>query len=303
MSENDVTPLQTEGSWVLEPTIPKETPVESGKPTNIFDDFINENSQEAKDLAKEKEAKNLYDYIAMVWKWLQTLFVIALITVAVLFWYVFIQNSESDTFANSQILDPFCFFITGDVRAVNASYCSPVTYTKNSYEAKLRALKDEQARGILANLSVLYERENFLKWKDVSFIIEETRNRMRVIEILNRFDALKKEYLWTNKTKIQCGNMNLSGIDRTLEVTCDAYSQGYEGQIIWYTWDRNDTDVSWTSLSVANSFLNYIEKSSTDFTMIDRQRLFSIENVVGDIWNTTGYTNRTTFNFKLKINF
>jgi hypothetical protein len=84
MSENELTPLQTEeDSAVNSAKIQEEPQVESGESTNIFDDFMKENSQEAKDLAKEKEVKNLYDYLAIALKWFQTLFVIALIAVLV----------------------------------------------------------------------------------------------------------------------------------------------------------------------------------------------------------------------------
>jgi hypothetical protein len=58
-------------------------------------------------------------------------------------------------------------------------------------------------------------------------------------------------------------------------------------------------------LSVANSFLNYLEKKQDNgFTLIDRQKLFEIVNVAwdSDIWRTTGYTKKTTFNIKLRIN-
>jgi hypothetical protein len=37
--------------------------------------------------------------------------------------------------------------------------------------------------------------------------------------------------------------MNLNGVNKTLEITCDAYSQGYEEQIVGYSGNKNDTDV------------------------------------------------------------
>jgi hypothetical protein len=96
--------------------------------------------------------------------------------------------------------------------------------------------------------------------------------------------------------------MTIDSINRTLEITCDAYSQGYEEKwITWFSWDINEPEnakLSWTSLSVANSFLNFIEKKSTNFTLVDRQKVFSIENVIF-AW----YTKKTKFNIKLKINF
>jgi hypothetical protein len=97
-------------------------------------------------------------------------------------------------------------------------------------------------------------------------------------------------------------------VEKVLEVTCDAYSQGYENNwIVGFSGEvrKKSEYISWTSLSLANSFLNYIEKTSKDFTIVDKQKLFEIGSVdwSSEIWLATGYTKRTTFNIKLKINF
>jgi hypothetical protein len=103
--------------------------------------------------------------------------------------------------------------------------------------------------------------------------------------------------------------MSIDSTEKTLSITCDAYSQGYENNwIVGFSGDveRKDEYISWTSLSLANSFLNYIEKrKDSGFTLIDKQKLFEAETVSwdSDIWRTTGYTKRTTFDIKLKINF
>jgi hypothetical protein len=238
----------------------------------------------------------LYYYLSLIWKLVQSIFVIFLVVLLIIYWYITLQKSEGVSDYN--ILDPFCGFILGDIYYPEwTTYCSSITYTKNSYERKLSELKDEELKWILTNLATLYERENFLKWKDITFILEESENKLKITEVLDKFDSLKREFLSYDKSKIQCRNMFINSIERTLEVTCDAYSQGYESWIIWFSWNINEK-VSWTSLSVANSFLNFIEKKSSDFTLVDRQKAFSIENT---FW--AWYTKKTKFDIKLKINF
>ena len=52
-----------------------------------------------------------------------------------------------------------------------------------------------------------------------------------------------------------------------------------------------------TSISLANSFINYIEKKSDIFEVVNKQKLFSIEKVFG---GDTNFTHRTEFNLELK---
>jgi hypothetical protein len=103
--------------------------------------------------------------------------------------------------------------------------------------------------------------------------------------------------------------MSIDSIEKILNVVCDAYSQGYENNwIVGFSGnaERKDEYISWTSLSLANSFLNYIEKrKDSGFTVIEKQKLFEAETVSwdSDVGRATGYTKRTTFDIKLKINF
>jgi hypothetical protein len=80
----------------------------------------------------------------------------------------------------------------------------------------------------LINLVAIYEKGNFLKSKDVTFLLEKSNNKLQVIEILERFDTLKKDFLSVDKGRIQCKDMSIDSSEKILNVTCDAYSQGYE---------------------------------------------------------------------------
>jgi hypothetical protein len=77
-------------------------------------------------------------------------------------------------------------------------------------------------------LVTIYEKENFLKSKDVTFLLDKSENKLQMIEVLERFDSLKKDFLSVDKSRIQCKNMSIDSTEKTLSITCDAYSQGYE---------------------------------------------------------------------------
>jgi hypothetical protein len=78
-------------------------------------------------------------------------------------------------------------------------------------------------------------------------------------------------------------------------MNCEAYSWGYEKQIRWFQWNFTNT-VNWTSLSIANSFINYIKLKSDFFTIVNEQEMFQLTDVVSD---RTGYTNKTSFKLEL----
>jgi hypothetical protein len=86
----------------------------------------------------------------------------------------------------------------------------------------------------------------------------------------------------------------------TLNMSCIAYSAWYESWIRWFDW-KNDDDsyVKWTSVSIANSFLNYIDLESKSFTIINRQKIFKVDSIV---WDKTWFTYKTPFKLSLKYN-
>jgi hypothetical protein len=81
-------------------------------------------------------------------------------------------------------------------------------------------------------------------------------------------------------------------------MNCESYSQWYEKWLRWLDW-TTDNPLKWSSLSQANSFLNFIVKTSKDFEIIDRQKMFKEESV---LWTKTGFTSKTPFTLKLKYN-
>jgi len=285
MSEKDI-----KNSWV-----------DNIESSNIFDEFSTDSSliDEVEKL-KEEAKKDLYYYLALAWKILQNTFIIFLVLIIISYSYLYIQKNPN--ISDKAMLDPFCFILSASwVEAPDSTiYCSSITFTKDFYDGKLEQLKNEQSIKILENITRIYEEWNFLKTKEVSFLVNKKIEKINVLKILQEFDKLKNDFTWIDKRKIQCSSLSISSDDKMLNMTCTSYSQWYERWIIWFSGMKNAEETWWTSISIANSFLNYIEKNSKNFTIIDRQKIFNSSSIS---WEKNGYTNKTVFELKLKINF
>jgi len=269
--------------------------------TNIFDEFATDSSlvDEVEKL-KEEAKKDVFYYLSLSWKILQNLFFVLFVIGVLLFSYIYIQKNEK--FSDKAILDPICMIFSVEWLATpdNTVYCSSISFSKSYYEEKLKELKKEQSKEILHNITRIYEESNFTKTKEVSFLLNKTEDRVMILKVLEKFDALKNEFWWIDKRRVQCTDITIDTMEKTVNMTCSAFSQWYERWIIWFSWVKNSDETWGTSISIANSFLNYIEKNTKDFTLVDRQKVFSSASVS---WEKNGYTNKTIFDIKLKINF
>jgi len=268
---------------------------------NIFDEFATDSSliDEVEKL-KEEEKKDTYYYLSISWKILQNIFWFLFVIVFLLYWYIYIQ--KNDSFADKSLLDPICFVFNDSTisKPEGTTYCSSISFLKKTYELNFETIKLEQSKKILENIIKIYEDSNFTKTKEVSFLLNKTTDRLSVLEVMEKFDLLKNDFWWIDKRKIQCQKIKIISELKILEMECYSYSQWYEKWIIWFSWIKNSDEIWWTSITIANSFLNYIEKNSKDFSLLERQKIFEIESVS---WETNGYTNKTSFDVKLKINF
>lgn len=273
------------------------------KSSNIFDDFSTDSSllEEVKKI-KEEEKKDIFYFISKGTNLVKMFLIFIIIIIMFSSGYIYIQNNKN--ISNNSFLDPFCFLFTKKwIKTPElTAFCSSISYTKEYYETKLSELKNSQFNILFKNIPIIYEQWNLLNKKDVNFLIDKSKNRLSILKIFEKFDSIKNDFTWIDKRKIQCSDFFIDSSDRTLNMTCSAYSQWYERWIIWFNWQKNNTDefTSWTAISIANSFLNYIEKNSKDFTIVNRQKTF-INTPVS--WESLGYTNKTLFDIKLKINF
>ncbi len=267
---------------------------ESGS-ENIFDEFADSSGlvKEVEKLKKEKN-KDLFFYIIKVWDVLQTIFWLWLFVVVILFWYTYIQ--KDNTITNNNLLDPFCPIFLWSIK-YDTTYCSSITSLKTTNEKKLEDLKNNQTSNILEILEKLYRVQNFTKSKEVIFLTDKSDNKLQVLSVLEKFDDIKNEFN-IEKDKISCNNIQIDSKKGILSMKCESFSQWYEKWLRWFD-GTTDNLLKWTSLSQANSFLNYIEKTSKYFKIVDRQKMFKEESL---LWTKTGFTSKTQFDLKLKYN-
>ena len=254
---------------------------------NIFDEFAQERQISEEPLEAEVD---MYTWFQRIIKILQVFVVVSLCVFLLLFAYISIQKNEN--FSQSSFLDPICFLFVSDIP--QDGFCSSITSLSQKYNRESQQVIQEQSKTILSLLDAVYQVENFHKTRSVVFLSEKTRTKLPVNSILSAFDDLKLEFDTVEKNKIQCYNIKLAN-QSELTMTCDAYSAWFEKGIKWF--DANRANVEWTSLSIANSFLNFIEKKSNNFTLLNRQKVFSTQTVV---WEQTWYTLKTSFSLHLK---
>lgn len=260
--------------------------------TNIFEEFLDDaNLHEEIDAIQEKKQKDLYYYLSIagsVFKWG---FLISLFLLVILWGYIWVQ--ENPEMKDQSFLDPICFVFTNGLPS-QETYCSSITALIAEYKEKKEKIKDEQLQLIIPLIEQSYRVNSFDSSKEVIFLLDKSENRIKALDILNDFDDLKNAYDSIEKEKIQCKALLLT--NESLSMKCSAFTAGYEKNIIGFdAW--NTQKIRWTSISLANSFINYIEKKSDIFEVTNRQKLFSSERV---FWSNTNFTHKTEFNLELK---
>lgn len=269
---------------------------EKNNVSNLFSDFNTDISME-KDL-KEKKDKNMFYYLQISLKIFQITTWIFVFILILFLSYIFVQKSEN--IVDNHYLDPICFILNGEVPVLWWG-CSSVTVNEKILDEEKNRIKEEYSKQVLWILPTVYETESFLNTKEVDFLVSKSKSKLKVLDILEKFDFYKSDFTWFDKKKIQCSEISIDWKNKILSMKCEAYAAWYT-KIIWFSWDKTKEQdyVNWTSVSIANSFINFLEKNAKKyFLVIDRQKLFESEVLKWIDW----YTNKTTFNLKLKINF
>lgn len=268
--------------------------------SGIFSDFSWD-----KDLKKEvqsfkNEQKRDWFDILNIFSWIFKSINLILIIVCLLwFWYIYIQNDEK--FSDSSLIDPICFVFIGDDNIKEWSLCSSVQYTLDSYKSKIKELKDSQFKKIFSIIGEVYKSENFLNSKEIVFLKNNLEKKLKPTEIIDNFNKLTIEFnALNNKTSLNwdsiiCDNLSINN-ENILKADCSSYANWWEKNIESFNLDINKK-YSWSSISIANSFLNYISRQNTNFSLEERQKDFSLET---NSWSLN--QNITKFNLKLKYN-
>ena len=259
--------------------------------SNIFEWFEKDDKLNQEVIEKEEgEKRDLMFYLFYISRTLEVLFFILFFIVIITYWYIVIQKNE--WLNNSSSLDPFCGIVLWDIKNTD-TYCSSIYFLNKKYISELDDLRNKQATQIIQILKDVYEIENFTKSNEIEFLLSKKQDRLKVLDILEEFDNLKRIYEPIDKDKIKCNNILLTE-GNILSATCEASSSSFEN-VVWFNW-MNWPKVKGTSISLAMSFLNFIEKTSKNFILMDKQKVFSSENIV---WDDDGFKNKTKFELKL----
>ncbi len=253
---------------------------------NIFSELSKEIENLDNTSEKVMDWKYFIKLIAIIFWYLNLFFLI--IIWAILF-YNYIQNNNF-TFKNKFIKKNCSIFLWKWVNLDNK--CMSVVNWLKEYSSKIEKQKEEQLKKVI-NILPRLEKVNKLTYSEnIAFLLKKSEDRLKPLEILTEFEKLRYNFLWTNKDQITCENIDIK--DNVLQADCVAYSADFEENIPDYNLKWK---ISWTSATIAASFLNYIDKKSKKFKNIEKQKKFKIEKV-NNLW----FTKKTNFKIKLEYN-
>lgn len=258
--------------------------------SDIFADFSWDKKlkEEVQEFEKEQK-RDLFD-ILNIFSWLfRTVNLLLFVLIFIWVWYTYIQKDE--TFSNSTIIDPLCFIFVWDDNIKEKDLCSSITYTSNFYKNKVKELKDRQFKEVFSIIGDVYKSENFINSRDVIFLKDNFNKRLKPTEILNSFNKLLSDFN-INKKSITCDNISIDK-DSILQANCTSYKNWWTDDVNWLNFDNKK--YFWSSISLASSFLDYVSRSNTNFSLLEKQKDFSSES---DSWSLDSST--TKFSLKLK---
>lgn len=240
---------------------------------------------------KVEIVKDSIYYMKIASKWMFYFNIFLAVFVLLLFSYSYIEKDES--LLNNSLLNPFCsILLWWDLSSKITWDCSSVYALYNNYSSLNDSAKNTYTKIVSDILPWVYAIENFSLSKDVKFLVEKTDNKLRPLDILSDFDKLKNSFVAWDKWQILCSNIEIDK-DSNFSMSCTAYSSDWNNSI-----PSSDPGkkISGTSISLASSFISYIEKNSKDFEIIEKPKSFSSE-IYSWVWY---YTKKTDFNLKLK---
>lgn len=241
---------------------------------------------------ESKVDKDLYYYLKLVWNILWSINVLIFIILALFSGYFYIQNS--DKFYREATLNSFCQYLLPEEVVEEWQFCSWVSSLLKVRNEEVENLTKSQFERVYNWLPKIYSLENFIFTKEVQFLLDQSQNKMQILSILSDFDDLLKWFYSIDKQQIKCEWIEVDN-DLVLTTQCSVFSADWNDEIMWYDGSYiNKT--GWSTISLASSFLNYIQKESDNFSLISKQKKFLKEKFA---WNGY-YTYSTTFTIKLK---
>lgn len=275
----------------------EETSKQDKSSMNIFEEFAGDTSlnQEVKDI-EESQKRDMFFYFQRSSQFMKVINAIFFIFLIVFIFYV--QFQSSPTLKTYSYLAPVCWLFLGDANPSNG-LCYPVTAYLDSKNTELETQKDSQISFIAQTVGDVYEMENLIYSKSVSFLLDRWKNRLKPITIISDFDSLKNTFEPIDKSKIECSDIIINEKNE-LFADCIAYSSDWNTDVLELNEGVvSDSQKRGTSISVASSFINFLEEyGNSNFDLLEKQKVFFTESVSGK----GTFTKKTPFTIHLRHN-
>lgn len=262
---------------------------------NIFDDFSTDKWlwKEIKDIEKE-QSRDIYYYISILSSMFRFVNIILFLIIFTYFFYAYIQEKEE--LKEYSFLNPICSIILWE-SADAIDECYPVNAYLTKKEIDLKNIKKTYSQQVINVIGNAYTMENFINSKSILFLTNKSKDKFDPIKIISEFDTLKNKFEPFDKSRVVCNNLNVTN-ENKLQTTCIFYSSDWDIQITDKTSGNNESR-PWTSISLALSFIDFIENSNySTFSVLNKPKTFSTSDFSW-LWR---YTKSTTVNFDLKYN-
>lgn len=261
---------------------------------NIFEDFSSDELlwKDIEEIKKE-ETKDFYYYLSFISGILKVFNFILFVTLLIFISYNYIQKKEE--LKSYDILSPVCNLILWD-SYVDSGECYWLFAKIEEELVNVNEIEKKQFTKVINIISDVYTIDNFMNSESMIFLINKSENKFDPINILSEFDKLKNEFEPLDKSKIECWRIAINN-QNEFDIKCTIYSSDWDNDIKDFDsiWSKL---MGWTSISIASSFIEFIEKNSNTFEILEKQKNFS-SNKVSWKWI---YTKSTEVNLKLKYN-
>lgn len=262
---------------------------------NIFSEFSWEVDfwDQKVSLNKEVEKKDLEYYLKLTSNILLWLNIVWILLTLIFFSYFKVQNSETQF--DKSYLNLFCpILLWEDSQNIIWVNCSSTKALLVNLSTEIENLSNNTVTKLNSLIWDVYSLDNFINTKEVEFLLEKKNDKTPVLEILNDFDKMKNYFLDWDKKAIDCKNIEIQS-GNLVKFECYSYSSDWDMNIKSNLWNK----VQWTSITLAASFLNFIENNPIyNFKIIEKQTDFTSESLIWE-WN---YVKSTKFSFVLQYN-
>ncbi len=250
---------------------------------NIFDDFSSDKwlGKDIKDLEKE-ESRDLYFYLKLISSFFKFINIILFLVIFVYFFYNYIQKNEE--LESHDFLNPICSLILWS-SADKVNWCYSITSYLAKEKDELAKKEKEYAQDVIDIIWNAYTMDNFINSKSILFLSNKSKNKFNPLKIFSDFNILKNKFDST-KSKVVCENLFIK--DNNLSLSCNFYTSDWEDDI--KNWSKEDKEISWTSVSLALSFMDFIENNKeSKFSIINKPKTFSAWEYLW-VWRYTKVT-------------